>query len=185
MNMMRNDAPRRPVPPSAPGQRDQGLARPGPARTPGAAAKRPGTGKVEDIFQIIRQLCDLLTKENAALKRHRNDEVKAMTERKEQLSRLYQGHMNAIHRDPSLLKALDPAKRNAMAQSAMRLGDLMQENASLLKANIESINMFFKAVTNAVRDRQEEKAAAYTANGAMNAYGLTRRNLAVSYNQTM
>ncbi len=180
MNMMRNDAPRRPVPPSAPSQ-----ARPASARAPGAASKGPGAGKVEDIFQIIRQLCDLLTKENAALKRHRNDDVKALTERKEQLARLYQGHMNAIHRDPSQIKALDPAKRNAMAQASMRLGDLMQENASLLKANIESINMFFKAVTNAVRDRQEKKAAAYTSNGAMNAYGLTRRNLAVSYNQTM
>ena len=172
MNMMRNDAPRRPVPPSAPSQ-----ARPASARAPGAASKGPGA--------IIRQLCDLLTKENAALKRHRNDDVKALTERKEQLARLYQGHMNAIHRDPSQIKALDPAKRNAMAQASMRLGDLMQENASLLKANIESINMFFKAVTNAVRDRQEKKAAAYTSNGAMNAYGLTRRNLAVSYNQTM
>ena len=88
------------------------------------------------------------------------NETKAMTERKEQLSRLYQGHMNTVHRDPSQLQAMDPVKRNVMAQSAMRLGDLMQENASLLKANIESINMFFKAVTNAVRDRHEEKAAA-------------------------
>ncbi|MBD25328.1 MAG: hypothetical protein CMG46_10050 [Candidatus Marinimicrobia bacterium] len=159
-----------------------------PAQSPAQAiAKGTGTGKgkIEDISQIVRQLCDLLTRENAALKRHRHNEIQAMTERKEQLSRLYQGHMNNIHRDPSQLKSLDPAKRNAMAQSAMRLGDLMQENASLLKANIESINMFFKAITNAVRDQQEKKAAAYTSDGAMNAYGLTRRNLAVSFNQTM
>lgn len=180
MNMMRNDTPRQRGPHAGP---KSALHASGSA--PSRGAKGPQPAKVEDIFQIIRQLCDLLTKENAALKRHRNEDVKAMTERKEQLSRLYQGHMNKIHRDPSQLQALDPVKRNAMAQAAMRLGDLMQENASLLKANIESINMFFKAVTNAVRDRHEEKAAAYSSDGAMNAYGLTRRNLAVSYNQTM
>jgi hypothetical protein len=180
MNMLRNDTAQRRTPQDG-SKPDLHASRNAPVR--GAKGQRPG--KVEDIFQIIRQLCDLLTRENAALKRHRNEDVKAMTERKEQLSRLYQGHMNKIHRDPSQLQALDPVKRNAMAQAAMRLGDLMQENASLLKANIESINMFFKAVTHAVRDRHEEKAAAYSSNGAMNAYGLTRRNLAVSYNQTM
>ena len=180
MNMTRNDTTQRRAPRTAPSPNSRASR-----SAPNRGAKSPQPGKVEDIFQIIRQLCDLLTKENAALKRHRHDDVKAMTERKEQLSRLYQGHMNTVHRDPSQLQAMDPVKRNAMAQSAMRLGDLMQENASLLKANIESINMFFKAVTNAVRDRHEEKAAAYSSDGAMNAYGLTRRNLAVSYNQTM
>ena len=182
MNMMRNDVTQRraPRPMSTPAP-----ARSAPRRAPGGRAKGASVAKVEDMFQIIRQLCDLLTKENAALKRHRHDDVKTMIERKEQLSRLYQGHMNTIHRDPSQLKALDPIKRNAMAQSAMHLGNLMQENASLLKANIESINMFFKAVTSAVRDRQEKKSTAYSSNGVMNAYGLTRRNLAVSFNQTM
>lgn len=180
MNMMRNDTTQRRTPQVAPSPPSRA-----PRGAPGRGAKGPQITKVEGTFQIIRQLCDLLIKENAALKRHRFGDVKTMTERKEQLSRLYQGHMNSIHRDPSQLQALDPVKRNAMAQAAMRLGELMQENASLLKANIESINMFFKAVTNAVRDRHEEKAAAYSSNGAMNAYGLTRRNLAVSYNQTM
>ena len=181
MNMIRNDRPsQRPTPRPAQGS---GAA---PARGPqNRGSRKPQSMKAEDIFQIVRQLSDLLTRENAALKRHRHEDVKAMTERKEQLSRLYQGHMNSIHRDPSQLQALEPAKRNALAQAAMRLGDLMQENASLLKANIESINMFFKAVTNAVKDRHEEKSASYSSNGAMNAYGLTRRNLAVSYNQTM
>ena len=35
-------------------------------------------------------------------------------ERKEQLARLYQSHMNAVHRDPSLVKSLDDAKRTAI-----------------------------------------------------------------------
>ena len=51
------------------------------------------------MMQVIRQLCDLLTKENAALKRHRTEEVQSFAERKEHLARLYQGHMNAVHRD--------------------------------------------------------------------------------------
>ena len=134
---------------------------------------------------VMRQLTDLLTKENTALKRYRTEDVKALTERKEQLARLYQSHMNAIHRDPSSLKQLEPARRAGIAQAAMRLGELMQDNASLLKANIQSINMYFKAVTDAVRQRQEEKAAAYSRRGALNGYAVTKRSLAVSFNQTM
>jgi len=190
MNMMRREFP---VPPrqAAPGATTQPSAvRPG---TPAAQTARPAAGvpgvrpqaKGEDLFQVIRQLSDLLVKENAALKRHKSDEVKALTERKEQLARLYQSHMNAVHRDPGLLKVLEPSKREAMAQAAMRLGDLMQENASLLKANIQSINLFFKAVTDAMKSRQEEKAAAYSRSGSLNGYAVTKRSLAVSFNQTM
>ncbi len=156
-----------------------------PARPmPGVSGVRPAA-KADDLFQVIRQLTDLLVKENTALKKHRTDEVKALTEKKEQLARLYQSHMNAVHRDPSLLKSLEQGKRDMMAHAAMRLGDLMQENASLLKANIQSINMFFKAVTDAVKTRHEEKSAAYSRSGAMGGYAVPRRNLAVSFNETM
>ena len=164
-----------------------GAARPAPASPAGgfrpAAGTRPGT-KVDDLVMVIRQLSELLTKENAALKRHRTDEVKSFTERKENLARLYQGHMNAVHRDPGLLKVLDVARRTSLTQQAMRLGELMQENAALLKGNIQSINMYFKAVTDAVKERQEKMAAAYSRNGAMKGY-IAKRSLAVSFNQTM
>jgi hypothetical protein len=177
MNMMRRDLPA------------QANARPtqaAPNARPGAPAApvRPGA-KGDDLLQVIKQLSDLLVKENAALKKHRPEEVKALTERKEQLARLYQSHMNAVHREPALVKALDVAKRAALTQSAMRLGELMQENASLLKANIQSINMFFKAVTDSLKTRQEEKAAAYSRRGALNGYTVAKRSLAVSFNQTM
>ena len=189
MNMMRRDLPT----PTRPAVGNATPARPGTTPVQAAAAPRPSQGvpgvrpqaKAEDLLQVIRQLSELLIKENAALKRHKSDEVKALTERKEQLARLYQSHMNAVHRDPSLLKALEPAKREMMAQTAMRLGDLMQENASLLKANIQSINMFFKAVTDALKSRHEEKAAAYSRSGSLNGYAVTKRSLAVSFNQTM
>jgi len=186
MNMMRRDLPPSPARPGTMPQRPAGNpTAQSPARpAPGVAGVRP-TVKADELFQVIKQLSDLLVKENTALKRHKSDEVKALTERKEQLARLYQSHMNAVHRDPTLLKALEPTKRDMMAQSAMRLGDLMQENASLLKANIQSINMFFKAVNDALKTRQEEKAAAYSRSGAFNGYAVTKRSLAVSFNQTM
>ena len=140
--------------------------------------------RMEELLVVVRQLCELLTKENAALKRHRTDEVKGFTERKEHLARVYQGHMTAIHRDPTPLQALDSGKRTQLTSYAMRLGELMQENAALLKGSIQSINMYFKAVTDAVRERQEKLAAAYSRRGAMTGY-IARRSLAVSFNQTM
>ena len=202
MNMLRRDANARPD--QRPGlsmpARTAVQARPTQNTAPAAgnAGGRPQAGsqgrmqppgpvrpKGDDLLMVMRQLTELLTKENAALKRHRSDEVKAFTDRKEQLARLYQGHMNAVHRDPNCLKVLDAAKREQLAQAAVRLGALMQENASLLQANITSINLFFKAVTDAVRQRHEEKAAAYSRRGALNGYAVTKRSLAVSFNQTM
>lgn len=201
MNMMRQGFPgsglRQPAAPTAP---RPGVPAPKPTaaapqksmsgspisvapRAMGAAGARPQP-KADELMVVIRQLTELLTKENAALKRHRTDEVKAFTERKEQLARLYQGHMNAVHRDPGMLKALDPAKRASLAREAMRLGELMQENAALLKGSIQSINMFFKAVTDAVKERQEKMSAAYSRSGAMGNY-IAKRSLAVSFNQTM
>lgn len=205
MNMMRRDFPGAPLRqpaqpaaprPAAPAPRPAALAAPGQRvpqkqisgspisvapRVMGPARPQP---KADELMAVIRQLTDLLTKENAALRRHRTDEVKALTERKEQLARLYQGHMNAVHRDPGLLKALDPAKRAGLTREAMRLGELMQENAALLKGSIQSINMFFKAVTEAVKERQEKMSAAYSRSGAMGNY-IAKRSLAVSFNQTM
>lgn len=166
----------------------QGAARPASSSAPRPASPARATSpnaKADELAAVMRQLTELLTKENAALKKHKMEEVKALTERKEQLARLYQGHMNAVHKDKSVLAGLDSARRSAFAQSAMKLGQLMQDNASLLKANIESINLFFKAVTDALKNRHDERSAAYSRSGALGQYTVTKRSLAVSFNQTM
>jgi len=186
MNMVRRDLPNQAQRSAAPGT----VARPGAAGAPGRPATAAGrpvppSAKADEMMMVMRQLTELLTKENAALKKHKMDEVKALAERKEQLARLYQGNMNAVHKDKNVLASLEPAKKNAIAQSAMKLGELMQQNASLLKANIESINMFFKSVTEALKNRHEERSASYSRSGSLGQYAVTKRSLAVSFNQTM
>jgi len=156
-----------------------------PGRDPRAtpvSAQRPG--KADDIFMVLRQLSELLIKENTALKRYKVEEVKALAERKDRLAVLYQNHMFAIQRDPSLLKGLDTAKRTQLMQMATRLAELMRDNASMLKANITSIDCYFQAVNDAVREREEKKSASYSRGGTMNSYLTAKRNLAVSYNRT-
>jgi len=210
MNMMRNFNSGRPqtgiasrpaTPASRPGSQAgvDGAVRPAaqanastqrPMNAPSGAAARGNAagmstrGKTDDIFMVLRQLSELLIKENAALKRYRVEEVKALAERKDRLAILYQSHMTAIQRDPSLLKGLDTSKRTMLAQLAARLAELMRDNASMLKANIQSIDIFFQAVNDAARERQDTKAASYTRNGMINGYATSRRNLAISYNQT-
>jgi flagellar biosynthesis/type III secretory pathway chaperone len=196
MNMMNRGTPRQPTqhservitPPrgalrAAPGQASLGQA------NIGASGRQvPATANInrgDDMLNVVRQLSDLLTKENLALKRHKTAEVKALGERKEQLARLYQQHMNAIHRDPAAVKAWDPAKRNALTQASIRLSELMGENASLLKANITTINKFLKTVVEAVKEKQEKQSASYSKQGALSGYTSVKRNLAVSFNQTM
>ena len=193
MNTMRNSVPSRPqttarptTPTPAPqaGRSVQPNAggRPSSDPRPGLPPSRPG--KADDIFMVLRQLSELLVKENAALKRYKIEDVKALAERKDRLAVLYQNHMAAVQRDPSLLKSLDTAKRTQLMQLAARLADLMRDNASMLKANIRTIDTYFQAVNDAVREREEKKSASYSKGGMLNGYTVSRRNLAVSYNQT-
>lgn len=60
----------------------------------------------------------------------------------------------------------------------------MAENANLLKVNITVVEKFLKTVVDAVKERQQARSAAYSKQGAIAAYGLSKRQMAVSYNQT-
>ena len=184
MNMMnRNFRTAHPHRPGVDRPTQQSPARQPPTGTP--SRQRAPVNRGDDILQVIRQLSEVLTKENIALKRHRTDDVKALTERKEKVAQLYQHQMNAFHRDPQIAKSLEPSKRAVLSQAAIRLSELMGENASLLKANITVINTFLKTVVESVREKQRDRAAAYSNNGALNAYVPSKRHLAVSYNQTL
>jgi hypothetical protein len=163
-----------------------GQERPGHRVAPAHGANpRANAHRGDDMLAVVRQLSDLLSKENASLKRHKVSDVKVFGERKEQLARLYQQHMNAIHRDPAAVKTWDTGKRNALAHAAIRMSELMKDNASLLKANITAINRFLGSVVEAVKEKQEKESASYSSRGALNGYAAVKRNLAVSFNQTM
>lgn len=149
----------------------------------GRTENLPPRNKGEDMFQIIRQLNDLLLKENVALKKHRVSDVHVLGERKQDLARLYQQQMNAFHRNPELLKKMDESKRDALIQAGSRLTELMKENASLLRANIKVINSFMKSVVDTVREKQERKSTSYSNQGNLDGYAAIKRNMAVSLNE--
>lgn len=154
-----------------------------PRKPNGRHENLPPRNKSEDMFQIIRQLNDLLMKENVALKKHRVSDVHVLGERKQDLARLYQQQMNAFHRNPDLLKEMDPSKRNALIQAGIRLGELMKDNASLLRANIKVINTFMKSVVDSVREKQARKSTSYSEQGNLDGYAVVKRNMAVSLNE--
>lgn len=156
--------------------------RPGRA-TADRAERIPPRNKGEDMFQIMRQLNDLLMKENVALKKHRIEDVHTLGERKTDLARLYQQQMNAFHRNPDLLKDMEEGKRNSLIQAGVRLTELMKENASLLRANIKTINTFMKTVVDSVRAKQERKSTSYSKQGNLDGYTAVKRNMAVSLNE--
>lgn len=186
------------MPPPLRPQAHQSLAK-GPGRPTGRPGARPNgrpsgpknarmekvapRNKGEDMFQIIRQLNDVLMKENVALKKHRVEDVHVLGERKTDLARLYQQQMNAFHRNPELLKEMEEGKRNTLIQAGSRLTELMKENASLLRANIQTINTFMKTVVDSVRAKQERKSTSYSKQGHLDGYAALKRNMAVSLNE--
>lgn len=170
------------MPPRLRPQKQQSQAK-RPMPQGGRSENLPPRNKGEDMFQIIRQLNDLLMKENVALKKHRVSDVHVLGERKQDLARLYQQQMNAFHRNPELLKKMDEGKREALIQAGSRLTELMKENASLLRANIKVINSFMKSVVDTVREKQERKSTSYSNQGNLDGYAALKRNMAVSLNE--
>ena len=159
----------------------------GRRRNASTADVRPRTPdqRGDDILMIARKLCDLLTKENQALRKHKVEIVQQMSAQKEDLAKLYQRQLLAFHKDPNLIGQVEPGRRSALKTMGERLSELMRDNASLLRANIEAINRLMKTVVEAVKENQQEKASAYSKSGAIGAYAATRREAALSCNTEM
>ena len=149
-----------------------------------AGQNRAGQPREQDITAIIRQLTEVITKENTLLRRRKFTEIKPLAEAKEKLAHLYQERLIRFHRNPDLIRQMDPARRAAMEAMAKRLDDVTKENDLLLRANMEAVNRMLQTVVTAVKLHKNSKAAAYQDTGNLAISG-NKREMAVSVNQTM
>lgn len=106
---------------------------------------------LEDILFATENLCELLEIENDALLRHDADTVRELSANKSALARLYEQSVLPMADDPSLVDALEPDEREILIEMGTRLKGLVEENALLLKAEMEARQKVMDAMVNAVR----------------------------------
>ena len=125
-----------------------------------------GSDKADQILDAIDLLLDLIDEENEALEAHDDKTVIALQDRKEKLSRLYEGHMRAVAQNPSLLNGITEEQRDDLKEAAAELREAAEDNRRLLHAEMEANNRLLRAIVNAVKDKHQETAV-YARSGDM------------------
>lgn len=138
---------------------------------------------IDDIVFACTNLCDLLEVENEGLERHDYLPMKDLAESKAALARLYEQSVHPMTEDPSLADELDPDLREELLLLGARLQELVEQNAMLLKANIEANQMLMDAMVNAAKT-QATNTIAYGNHGSFDLAGTAEHN-SISFNKTL
>jgi hypothetical protein len=144
--------------------------------------------KVQDLIVITSHLADVLEKENEALRTHKAAEVKALLEDKTRLARAYEHGIKTLREAPHILAGADAELRERLRLVGLRMQELMDENARLLRIAITVGRRVMDAFAEAVKS-VDKGAGTYGANGSMAMRQKGRhsapRGVAVSVNQSL
>ncbi|MBB4264433.1 hypothetical protein [Roseospira visakhapatnamensis] len=168
------------------GRRSTGIA---PSRL--AQEMRPPTGTVTschavaEVMRAARELAAVLVEENAVLRDHDVDGVRALADRKKALSLLYRERMLAVQKDPEVVTGLPEDERAVVRQMGVYLDAQLAENASLLKATMQGTQKVMDLMVQAAKQLTQEKNPGYAADGRPEPPGHAKAPLAMSFNETL
>jgi len=172
--------------PKGPERRARGVP---PSRLAQEARPPKGTVRsshaVAEVIRAAQDLADVLMEENAALRDHDVDGVRALASRKTGTTRLYRERMLRIQKDPALLTELPEDERAVVKQMGVYLDAHLSENASLLKATMQGTQRLMTLMVQAAKQATEDKAPGYAADGRLEAPGHVSARLAMSFNETL
>ncbi len=145
------------------------------------------TKRVNDLIVITGRLADLLTKENAALREKRHEDVATLLEKKASLGRAYESRIQGLVEKADALGQVDRALLERLRGLGERMHGLMEDNARLLKVAIETGRRVVESVSEAVK-ASHPGPGTYSANGALGTPGngaTAPRNYAISVDQSL
>ncbi len=161
----------------APGSTVRGLNRPH-----GVVRSNP---QVAEIVRAAQALVDVLEAENAALRRHDVDGVRALTERKEKTTHLYRDRMMAMHKDPGIITGLPAEERDAVRDIGVYLDAHLAENARLLKSVMEGTNLLMGLIVDALNEANGERAPGYAPDGRLSDAAHNPSRVTLTYNENL
>ena len=137
-----------------------------------------------DLIWVCEALCDLLTIENDALTRHDAKAVHEMTENKNALGRLYAKTLAALGSDSEIKQSLNKEDLVTLYGLGERLSHLMDQNAIMLKAEIEARKRVMDVFVSAAKE-QNQNTIHYSRQGHFNALPVAREHAALAFNSTL
>lgn len=122
---------------------------------------------------------ELLVEENEALRACNSKAVEALQPRKQEATKIYNDRLRTLLADPAGMRGQPPEIRDKVMALIRSLEERCNENAVLLKANMEATEKVFGVINNAVIEARRREAM-YTSKGAVN-WG---HNTSVAFNAT-
>lgn len=89
--------------------------------------------RVDNLINLTHQLTGLLDSEELMLNDHRPSEIQSLNDEKAKVSALYQRELMILKSDPSKIKALAPAKRDALKSSTAEFRKSTDRHLRLLQ----------------------------------------------------
>ncbi|MCG8508552.1 MAG: flagellar protein FlgN [Rhodospirillales bacterium] len=124
--------------------------------------------RVGDLIAISRQLAELLTQENTALRDNQPDQVTALFDQKDELSRAYESRVSGLaeHVGAEEMKTIDLTLRDHLRILGREIQTLSAENAGLLQIAMEVNRRVLHGVADAVKASQPS-AGTYSNTGTI------------------
>ena len=120
--------------------------------------------KLNTMLAIMSELCKVLKKENSPLKQQRQSECSGLLDQKTNMSQAYEKAFAYFSEHPDVLKALPDPQKRLFKKAALTLNGLTEENARLLKINIEATSRLLGAIVQDVKE-QSKNTSLYTPQG--------------------
>lgn len=106
----------------------------------------------DDLVWACTNLCDLIEYENEVLARHDAATVAELADNKAALANIYERAVAPMADEPELVDTLEPEQKEELLALGNRLKDLVEENARLLKAQIDTRSMVIDTIVEAVKN---------------------------------
>ena len=144
------------------------------------------TNRINDLITITGHLAELLERENNALRNRQSQELHDILDEKVTLSRLYETRIMGLNEETEVLDEVEPELREKLKGLCEKIGEVMEENAMLLKVAIEANKRVVNMIAEAVREATH-KAGTYAANGGPGSDGThaAAQTVAISVDQTL
>lgn len=142
--------------------------------------------RMADLISVTGRLVDVLERENAILVERRHNDLAELLDEKETIGRVYQARIMGLQEDPEQLKDVDENERLKLKELAIKVDELVAENARMLQAAMYASKRIVELVAESVRD-STNSAGTYSQRGStqMPTGKSEVRSSAISLDQTL
>jgi hypothetical protein len=141
------------------------------------------SAEISGMIEAVRMFDEVISAENHLLRAHNPKGVGALQDRKMAALRLYQERLRTLLKDAETIKGMTSEQRGKVKQLVAAMENRAEENALLLRANMDAINRLFEAINTAVHDKLNRDIT-YSRAGVVNG-SLNTNPTAIAFNTTI